>query len=478
MSLSDRFLTDKTVAVQRATPLDYMQESKLVQHLRSLTQNLGWANDKGGAFENIIPEGSRVLVKPNFVLHENQGPWSFEAVITHPSLVRVTVAELLLSGASQVMVGDAPVQGCDFKQLLERTGLGRWERELAGREHRFGGLHDFRRTISIFRDNVRFASEDRVDLSGYVLFDLGGESLLEPVTSQEPRFRVTCYDPEFLAKAHSPGRHQYLITKSVLEADVVINLPKLKMHCKAGVTNALKNLVGINGNKEYLPHHRVGGSADAGDCYPGRNRMKRLAEGLYDFKNSSNSILRSRLINHALRPLNAMLKIGGDETGIEGSWSGNDTVWRMALDLNRILVYGRSDGTMADVPQRTILHVSDGIIAGQGRGPLAPQPFELGVLLAGRNPAAMDWVGALLLGLEPTRIPLLAGVFDDYRWPLTHYSPDSIRATVNNRVKGVDDMLSEMHVPQPKHIPPGWSSAVRSAPHGAPGSATTPVTSR
>lgn len=461
MSLPDRFLTDTTVAVQRATPLDYMQESRLTQRLRSLTQDLGWGSDTG-AFSNIIPDGARVLVKPNFVLHENQGPWSFEAVITHPALVKVIVAELLLTRASEVMVGDAPVQGCDFKKLLERTRLGVWDRELAAREQRFAGIHDFRRTVSVFRDNVRFASEDEVDLSRYVLFDLGGDSLLEPVTSLEPRFRVTCYDPEFLAKTHCPGRHQYLITKSVLEADIVVNLPKLKMHCKAGITNALKNLVGINGNKEYLPHHRVGGSADAGDCYPGRNRVKRLAEGLYDFKNSSQSALRSRMINHALRPLNAMLKIGGDETGIEGAWSGNDTVWRMTLDLNRILIYGRTDGTMADAPQRTILHVSDGIVAGQGRGPLAPQPFELEVLLAGGNPAAMDWVGALLLNLDPARIPLLSGVFSDYQWPLIRYSPESIRIAVNHRVGSLEAMLGEMHLPIPKHIPPGWGSALRS----------------
>jgi hypothetical protein len=35
-----------------------------------------------------------------------------------------------------------------------------------------------------------------------------------------------------------------LIAKDVLEADIIINLPKLKMHKKAGVTNALKNFVG------------------------------------------------------------------------------------------------------------------------------------------------------------------------------------------------------------------------------------------
>ena len=450
------------MAVQRATTFDYRQDSRLTERLRSLTQQLGWGDGISGAFSKIIPRNARVLIKPNFVLHENQGPWSFEAVITHPSLVRTTVSELLLTGASEVMVGDAPVQGCDFNQLLDRTRLGSWALGLARREPRFAGIRDFRRTVSVFRDNVRYASEDQVDLSHYVLFDLADDSLLEPVTSPVPRFRVTCYDPQLLAKTHFPGHHQYLITKTVLEADIIVNLPKLKMHCKAGVTNALKNLVGINGNKEYLPHHRIGGSAESGDCYPGKHRAKRLSESLYDLKNSSPSILRSRIINHLLKPLSAMLKIGGDETGLEGAWSGNDTVWRMALDLNRILVYGRPDGTMADTPQRAILHVSDGIIAGQGRGPLAPQPFELGFLLAGHNPAALDWVGAMLLNLDPAKVPLLAGVFADYRWPLVHYGPEPIRVAMNGVVESTDNMLAEMNLPLPRHIPPGWTSVVRS----------------
>ena len=35
-----------------------------------------------------------------------------------------------------------------------------------------------------------------------------------------------------------------------IEANVVINVPKLKSHKKACVTGALRDLVGINGNKK------------------------------------------------------------------------------------------------------------------------------------------------------------------------------------------------------------------------------------
>src|SRR5262249_40337572 len=154
-------------------------------------------------------------------------PWPLEPVVTHPSMVRMIVAELLATGADSVSVGDAPVQGCNFDSLLEQTGLGQWATELAGRDPRFRGVADFRRTVATFRYGARFASEERIDIDHYVLFDLAHESLLEPVSTDEPRFRVTCYDPEFLAKTHFPGRHQYLITKAVLEADIVVNMPKL-----------------------------------------------------------------------------------------------------------------------------------------------------------------------------------------------------------------------------------------------------------
>ena len=89
-------------------------------------------------------------------------------------------------------------------------------------------------------------------------------SLLEPIASdRRVDFRVTMYNPDLMRQTHGRGRHQYLIAREVIEADVVINVPKLKTHRKAGITGALKNLVGINGNKDYLPHHRLGGVGQA-----------------------------------------------------------------------------------------------------------------------------------------------------------------------------------------------------------------------
>jgi uncharacterized protein (DUF362 family) len=421
---------DSRVAASRAARYDddaTGSEGEIALALERACSALGWHDTERGALGGVVTRGARVLVKPNFVLHENQGPWGVEPLLTHGSLVRAVVAAALGAGAGEVMVGDAPVQGCDFRKLLDATSLKDWADELAAREPRFRGVRDFRRTISTFDDGVRHAAEGVQPEDRFALFDLGGESLLEPIADARAPFRVTCYDPRLLARTHAPGRHQYLVAKDVLEADVVINLPKLKTHMKAGLTCALKNLIGINGNKEYLPHHRLGGSARGGDCYPGGSRIKRALEYVFDRQNTATSAAAGRAWATAATQLYRVLhRTGGDRLGIEGSWSGNDTIWRTCLDLNRILLYGRADATMSDAPQRRVVHIVDAVVAGQGNGPLAPQPLALGLLLAGENAAAVDYVGALLLGYEPERIPIVRHALEDFRWPLSGFDAGGI----------------------------------------------------
>lgn len=250
-------------------------ENEIWRAIRRNAENLGWADAARGAFGRMIREGARVLIKPNFVLHKNQGRDGLLPLVTHQSIVKAVVAEVLKADPSQVAVGDAPIQSCDFAELLRLTKLDEWASELQKREPRFKGIIDFRRTVGTVKNGVRSAQENRRAAENYVLFNLGEDSLLEPLTDGTNSFRVTNYDPRLMAKTHSPGNHQYLVAREVIEADVVINLPKLKTHKKAGITNALKNLVGINGNKEFLPHHRLGGAADGGDCYPDSDLVKR-----------------------------------------------------------------------------------------------------------------------------------------------------------------------------------------------------------
>ena len=61
-----------------------------------------------------------------------------------------------------------------------------------------------------------------------------------------------------------------MISRTALQSDVFINLPKLKTHKKVGVTLNLKNLVGINGNKNWLPHYAIGSPEENGDQFPSK----------------------------------------------------------------------------------------------------------------------------------------------------------------------------------------------------------------
>ena len=237
----------------------------------------------------VIPSGARVVIKPNWVLHWNQSGQGLECLVTHPSLIEAVAQYVALARPSRLVIGDAPIQGCDFTALRAACGLdGMVERLRRGAGGAPGvpvEIVDFRRTVLMGHKLGDPKAEDLRDLKNFVLFDLGGRSLLEPLAGQSRRFRVTMYNPDLLGRTHAPGRHQYLVAREAIEADVVVNLPKLKSHKKTCITGALKNLVGINGNKEYLPHHRKGGQLRGGDCYPGGSWLKGRAEDLLDLAN-------------------------------------------------------------------------------------------------------------------------------------------------------------------------------------------------
>ena len=87
-------------------------------------------------------------------------------------------------------------------------------------------------------------------------------------------------------------------------------------------------------------------------------------------------------------------------------------------------MYAGADGTMRDAPQREEISIVDAIVAGQGEGPLEPDPLAAGAIFAARNPAVGDFVGARLLGLEPAKIPLLRHACDEMRWRICPGTPE------------------------------------------------------
>ncbi len=412
-----------------------------------LQSGLGQA-DPQAPLQDIIQPGMTVLLKPNWVFHENQGGSGMDCLVTHPNFILAVLTEVCNAKPGKIIIADSPIQGCDFDTLVKQE----WRYEASKTATCPVEIIDFRRTVLRREGLAAGQYRDLRGMENYILFDLGKESLLEPVSTHDARFRITCYDPDQMAERHRPGRHQYLLCREPFEADVILNLPKLKSHKKAGLTAALKNLVGINGNKDYLPHHRLGGDSQGGDCYPGRAPLKRMAEYCLDESNrriGTNAC--TTWLRRSDRLRNLQSRIGDPE--IEGGWFGNDTVWRMTLDLNRLLLYGQTDGTLSDTPLRTVYSITDAIVAGEGEGPLAPSPVKFGVVTFASSSAFADLAHTKLMHFDSDKIPLVREAFGRFRYPLTTMKSEECEVYCDNDRLSIGEVLQRGRDFRP---PSGW----------------------
>jgi len=404
--------------------------------LRRLFRNAGLDSSHYGTVEwnplgSLIDTGDKVVLKPNWVFHANRSGQGIDCLVTHASVLGAMLDFVLRAKPGKVVVGDAPIQGCDLSKLMKVAGYSGLKQHYAQAGDAVE-WRDFRRTVLANPNGVWDRQTGVRPMEDYVLFDLAVESLLEPIVQDADRFRVTMYNPDLMRQTHAPGRHQYLIAREVIEADVVINLPKLKTHKKACVTGALKNLVGINGNKDYLPHHRRGGSRTGGDCYAGGNPFKLAAECIIDAANRREG-MPAYLLRQASRVSSGFARLTGAGKNLKGNWYGNDTIWRTCLDLNRVFLYGQPDGTMAEQPQRKVLTLTDAIVCGEGEGPLAPTPHPLGMLTLASNPVAADYVHAHLMGFDWRKIPLIREAFGQFRYPICSYRPEDVEVQFEDR---------------------------------------------
>jgi Domain of unknown function (DUF362) len=293
-------------------------------------------------------------------------------------------------------------------------------------------------------------------------------SLLEEVSHNAKSFRVSDYDPAETVSVHRKGVHRYLVARTILEADLFINLPKMKTHQKSGVTGALKNLVGINGSKAHLVHHRLGFPAEGGDEFPDdvsrlfyyqarlRERFQKKSKLVFQvLKRAWELIKKAR----GIKTLGTKENLGGQFYVGSGSWYGNDSIWRMVYDLNMIILHGRPEGgPLRTAPQREVVSIMDGLVAGEGNGPLQPLPVDAGVLLASRNPFLIDFAMAKLMGFDWEKIRLLANY---RRFPdpaFSEFDPETFAVVLNG--ERVERGLEAIPVLQRFLPPPGWKGHI------------------
>jgi uncharacterized protein (DUF362 family)/Pyruvate/2-oxoacid:ferredoxin oxidoreductase delta subunit len=151
-----------------------------------------------GGIENFVRKGSRVLLKPNLLY----GKAPEKAVTTHPSIVK-GIIRIVREAGGIPFIGDSPSVG-SLMRAAEKAGIKRVTDEM-------------------------------------------GCPLVE-------------FDQPILApKGGREFSKQLEIDRTVLEADVVINLPKWKTHGMTVLTLGVKNLFGcIPGAKKALWHLKAG----------------------------------------------------------------------------------------------------------------------------------------------------------------------------------------------------------------------------
>ena len=359
----------------------------------------------------FVKPGNTVLIKPNLVMDVNgnrsQGT---ECLYTHPSVVAAVIDYVLiaLNGTGKIVIGDAPMQECVFSNIVENGGYGQLVEYYKKKEVDIK-IVDFRELTSKIVNGVHVASINEnskgtvIDLKDQSEFHGASKSSLENI-------RITNYDPRILTTHHYEGVNEYYISDYILDADVIINMPKPKSHRKAGVTISLKNFVGANVRKEYLPHHTMGSIEEGGDEYLSKDRVHAIKSYLLDKKNICESEKRytsARLIRLLVKTCSVIMKLKGTSKYQEGSWYGNNTISRTISDINKIVKYSDKNGIMQEAPQRKMLIVADMIISGENEGPVYPTRKPVGIIAAGSNPVSFDRAITALMGFSPNLIPTI-----------------------------------------------------------------------
>lgn len=229
-----------------------------------------------GGMEKFVRPGQTVLLKPNLLRKARPE----EAVATHPALVRAAV-ELVKQAGGKPVIGDSP------GAALAHT------RNTLLKLYRACGLD-------------RVARETGADLA------------LEPGCRTVP-----------LPRGKTVRRIE--IIDCALQADVIINLPKLKTHSFTLLTGAVKNLFGVVPGLIKPAYHAK---------FPDVNDFSSMLVDIMEFVNPALTIV--------------------------------DGVWAM-----------------------------------EGDGPGSGDLKEMGLVVAGADPAAVDAVLSLIIGIDPLTVPTL-----------------------------------------------------------------------
>ena len=300
---------------------------------------------------DFVRVGDHVVLKPNWVKEHDErrpGPDAWEHVITHPAVIEAVTRWVAarLEGDGSIVICDAPQTDSSFAMIRQYSKLDemieRCRSEFPGvridlldlRPEEWHAIDGVTVATTRLTGDPLGSTEVKLDAdSEFVGFDGCGH------------LYGASFDVVETNRHHSGGHHEYLLCRTPMDADVFINLPKLKTHKKVGLTCALKNLVGINSNKNWLPHYTEGAPGTGGDQFRSATAKTRLEQAwMGAFK--AHLRHRPRLSRLFVPVKKAGRLVFGDTQAVvrSGNWFGNDTCWRMVLDLNKCLWFFDGEG--------------------------------------------------------------------------------------------------------------------------------------
>ena len=154
--------------------------------------------DDLGGISKFVKKGDAVLLKPNLLAAKSPD----KAVTTHPSVV-LAVGEMVKDCGGKIIIGDSPAIG-SWKTIAEKTGMAEVAKKLNA-------------------ELIHFQNPVQTEKNEKHLFK------------------------------------QMKVSREVLDADVIINLPKLKTHVQMYLTLGVKNMFGcVVGKKKPQLHMEAG----------------------------------------------------------------------------------------------------------------------------------------------------------------------------------------------------------------------------
>ena len=437
-------------------------DNPVYRSVRNLFHLMGYDKENYGTIQwnpmsEIIRKGDKVILKPNWVAHKNFGQRVYneidtDCLITHSSVIRVVLDYVAkaLDNEGEIIIGDAPIQVADWIKILELTNMqgivDYFKREFPSIKIE---VLDFRLDkTTLFSDgSIKEQVFEDFRKADYFEVDIGDKSSLMPLIERKCKLGSPDYSEYKMKYAHNAERNLYLLPKNVLNADVVINLPKMKTHRKAGITCAMKNFVGINGYKDYIAHFSYGSPANNGDEYPNTSLDFKLLWFLVHCNWNSEkvwakklfTILWSKYASFLRRtkklPLDFMNSGGG-------SWYGNDTVWRTLLDINRCFFYFNKDENRINEKSNSInyLAIVDGIVVGHKESPISPSPKKAGVMLVSRNPLAIDTVVCALFGFDINKVKQITEGYKLKELKISSFNAEEINIITSEGIINIDDI--------------------------------------